>query len=342
MKNNIVFSHIRKTSLKHLLISAVFLLLSSCLVYFQPYDDIFFRKEVSSSAEAVEAYEAGARFVVVNPEVIYYTGYDLMKDGKIKGAYYYELSSADSCVFYLMDEAGDMEEYSYKTSGILVKFDKANGLFDNMLEMLSSSIEWNYEDLKEITSDIILVQADNDIWIYYVVFAFVAILMLYLTVMGISNLIYAIFPILHPAIRKIKRFYNYKSYKTLSEDLDYQLVTEVANAGGMFITENYFIHLGALYVNIVPLSEIVFVYKNSQLRNFVGMHFIIKYTLHIRGNEKFKCMCPGKKKEDADFILDYFAENYPDIINGYTDRNRRKAIKLIRQMKQENKKMRKA
>ena len=85
-----------------------------------------------------------------------------------------------------------------------------------------------------------------------------------------------------------KKFKNYESYSKLSDDLDYQVVTEVAAAGGMYITENYFIHLGKFYVNIVPLSEIVFVYKNSQIRDMHILYFKIKYNVHIKGNRKFR------------------------------------------------------
>lgn len=55
----------------------------------------------------------------------------------------------------------------------------------------------------------------------------------------------------------------------------------------------------------------------------------------MRGNKKFRCACPGKSKEDTDCILDYFNENYPDILNGYTDDNRKMAIKNYKEMKKE-------
>ena len=338
MNKNIVFSHIRKTSIKHLVISMVPLIIIFIILALIPFKEIFWSDYVNTAGDAVRAHQNGTTFITVNPEVIYYTGYDLMEDGKSKGAYYYEIQNDNKCIFYLMNEAKDTIESSYKSSGILVKFKKSNGLFDNMLEMLSKTIDWNYDGLKEITSDIILVQIDNVVWIYQVVFVILLIIILYLLYIVINSLLYSIFPVLHPAVRKIKRFLNYDSYKVLSEDLDYQVVTDVAHAGGMYITENFFIHLGNFYVNIVPLSEIVFVYENSQMRSLSGMHFKILYTLHLRGNKRFRCSCPGKTKEDADFILDYFAKNYPDILNGYTDENRKLAIDYMRKLKRDNKK----
>lgn len=336
MNKNIVLSHIRKTSIKHLVISVVPLLIIFIIFALIPFKELFWSDYVNTASEALKAHQNGSTFITVTPEVIYYTGYDLMEDRKSKGAYYYEIQDDNKCVFYLMNESEDIIENKYRDTGILVKFKKSNGLFDNMLEMLSKTIDWNYDGLKEITSDTILVQIDNVLWLYQLVFIILLMVILYLLYIVINNFLYSIFPILHPAVRKIKRFCNYDSYKALSEDLDYQVITDVAHAGGMYITENFFIHLGSFYVNIVPLSEVVFVYKNSQIKSLSKMHFKILYNLHLIGNRRFRCTCPGKTKEDTDFILDYFANNYPDILNGYTDENRRFAIYNIRKRKKEN------
>lgn len=339
MNKNIVFSHIRKNSIKHMFTVALPLALVILLYFVLPFREIFNMKIVSNAQAALREYEKGTTFVIVKPEVIYYSGYDLMEGDKCKGAYYYELSSDGKCVFYLLSEYTTMTEKNYKYSGKLMKFEKTDGLFDNMLGFLSTDLNWTYDDLKNMTSDVVLVDAENHIIMYYIGYGILVTLFAYFAILFVMNGIYTISPIFHPAVRKIKKFKNYESYSKLSDDLDYQVVTEVAAAGGMYITENYFIHLGKFYVNIVPLSEIVFVYKNSQIRDMHILYFKIKYNVHIKGNRKFRCACPGKNKEDADLILDYFAENYPHIINGYTDKNRKLAIKKIKELKMSNKKI---
>ena len=342
MNKNIVYSHIRKTSLKHLIIFIFPLGFLIALLFLIHFDEIFFREYADDAGKAVYANENGKTYVSINQSDLHYSGYDLMSGDNHKGAYYYEIVDNNQCVFVLLETDKNGKIITNLEKPVLVKFEKTDNLFDNMLKLMSEDINWNYEDLSKMTSKVVLVQIDNHVWIYYFVFVLLVINILYFTYVVVHNLLCIIFPILHQSVKRVKKFYGYSSFKKLSEDLDYQVLNENISAGGMHITDEFFIHLGSFYVNIVPLSEIIFVYKNSQLKNFFGLHFKILYTLHIRGNKKFRCACPGKTKEDADLILDYFANNYPDILNGYTDENRDAAIhkyKKMRKEKKHNKKM---
>lgn len=333
MNKSIVFSHIRKTSIKHFLLPIIPLGLAFFLLASLPFKEVFYPIEVSSSQEAIEQFHNGANYVIVNPEKIYYSGYDIMKGDTVDGVYYYDIASDSKCFFYYLDEAKGNIIEAGKNTGIFVKFEKSDGLFENMLELLSSTIDWDYNDLEKITVKEIMVQADNQIWKYQLTFAAILFIIVYCGCMFLSNMIYAIVPVLHPAIRRVKRYNKYKSYKAMSEDLDYQVVTDILEAGGMYITEKYFIHLGAFYVDIIPLNEIVFVYEHSKIRNFSNLHFKISYTLNVKGKKKFRCACPGKSKEDIDIIQQYFIDNMPNILVGYSDENRKATIENIKNRK---------
>ncbi len=333
MEKSIVFSHIRKNSVKHFILPIIPIVLATLLMFKLPYRDVFWPENVSSSEEAIKAYDNGKKYIVVSPSILYYSGYDVMSDGKSVGAYYYDISANNRCIFYLFDEATESSTLSFAGEDVLVKFVKADVLFDNMLELLSTDLNWDYSDLKAVTYTVILQEAKQDLWLYHLSFIALVMVVAYGAFVFLSNLIYAIVPVLHPSVRKIKRLMKYDSYKDLFTDLDYQVVTEVSNAGGMYITEKYFIHLGNFYVNIVPLSEIVFVYKHGQIKNFPDMHFKIRYTFHIIGNKRFRCSCPEKNREDVELMLEYFRDNYPDIINGYSDENRKLAQEAIKKNK---------
>ncbi len=335
MNKNIVYSHIRRTSLKHLVIFILplaFLITLLCVI---PFDEVFFSEYVEDAEKAVYAYENGKTYVSINPSNLYYSGYDLMVGDKHKGSYYYEIIDNKKCIFFLLENDAEGKKVELSQEPILVRFEHTDSLFDNMLNSMSDDINWNYEDLSKMTPEIVLVQMDSKVYLYYLVFIVLIANIVYFAYAVIHNLLCIVFPVLHQSVRRIKSFYGYSSFKKLSEDLDCQMINESISAGGMHITDGFFIHLGSFYVNIVPLSEILFVYKNSQLKNSFGLHFKILYTLHIRGNRKFRCACPGKSKEDADIILDYFAANYPDILNGYTDENRRNAIRKYKAMKKQ-------
>ena len=330
MNKGILFSKIRKNSVKHIIAYMIPLFVAFMLIYIIPYEDVFWPEVVYSSSEAANSLEDGAKYVYIKPEVIYYTGYDLKIGDKTKGSYYYELVDANHCYFFLMEEATDTEEKSYKQSGFLVKAEETDGLFDNMLEILSRDINWNYYDLKNITSSTIFVQANHERWIYYVSFLGLIVVAFVCMYVVCSNMIYCLEPYLHPAVRRIKKYVKYSNDEDMELDIDYQLVSDVADAGGMYITDKFFVHMGSFYIDIIPISEIVFVYKHSQRIGMPGAHFKLTYTVHILGKKRFKCSCPGKKKEDADLILDKFNEIYPEIINGYTEENKKEALKKIK------------
>lgn len=340
MEKSIVFSHIRKTSIRHFLLPIIPIVLATLLLVTLPYRELFWPQNVNTSKEAVKAYEAGSKYVSVQPDTLYYSGYDIVTDDdNVIGAFYYDISESNQCTFYLLEVDKSKRQETINKSTYLVKFENIDGLFDNMLELLATDLEWNYADLKKVTTPVVMIETHNEIWMYHGSFFALILVLTYGAYVFLSNLMYALVPVLHPAVRKIKKFMGYDSYKELSMDLDYQVVTEVSQAGGMYITEKYFIHLGSFYVNIVPLSEIVFVYKHGQLQNLPGMHFKIKYTFHVRGNKKFRCACPGKNKEDVEFILDYFRENFPDILNGYSDENKKLAQEAIKELKEKNRKV---
>ena len=98
-----------------------------------------------------------------------------------------------------------------------------------------------------------------------------------------------------------------------------QLATE-----DMFITEHYFIVTSPLGNAIVPIQEILWIYKHSTLHKFLWYHFSISYTLHITAKKHFYIRCPKNIKSDIDGIIDYLAEANHDILVGFSEKNRLK------------------
>ena len=96
-----------------------------------------------------------------------------------------------------------------------------------------------------------------------------------------------------------------------------QLATE-----DMFITEHYFIETSNYGVAILPIQEIIWIYKYSTLHKFLWHHFSISYTLHITANKRQYIHCPKNIKSDIDGIMDYLAEANHNILVGFSEENR--------------------
>ena len=138
----------------------------------------------------------------------------------------------------------------------------------------------------------------------------------------ILYLLYIKFPFLSPACQNLMVFGNpIRMLEEAEEELATlpQLATE-----DMFITEHYFI-LTSPYGNaIVPIQEILWIYKYSTLHKFLWYHFSISYTLHITANKHMYIHCPKNTKSDIDGIIDYLAEANHDILVGFNEENRLK------------------
>lgn len=83
-----------------------------------------------------------------------------------------------------------------------------------------------------------------------------------------------------------------------------------------------FIETSKYGIAIVPIREIIWVYKHSTLHKFFWYHFSISYTLHITANKHLYIHCPKNIKSDIDGIMDYLAEANHDILVGFSEENR--------------------
>ena len=104
---------------------------------------------------------------------------------------------------------------------------------------------------------------------------------------------------------------------------DLQLATE-----DMFITEHYFIETSIYGNAIIPIDQIIWIYKYSTLHKFFWYHFSISYTLHISANRHLYIQCPKNIKSDIDGIMDYLAEANHNILVGFNEKNRLEVQKI--------------
>ena len=96
----------------------------------------------------------------------------------------------------------------------------------------------------------------------------------------------------------------------------------------MFITEHYFIETAIYGTAIIPIDQIIWIYKYSTLHKFFWYHFSISYTLHISANKHLYIQCPKNIKSDIDGIMDYLAEANHNILVGFNEKNRLEVQKI--------------
>lgn len=330
-KINILWQ-IRILSLQHMISPAIIITVAFLLLNTIDFDSVFSPTLYRSSFDAYSAYTRGSDNVTVTIKTLRYTGYNIMRGEKVVSVYYYDLSS-ERCMFYKLDMNYNSIEDIPKTLNdvtISARFKEPDGLARSMMESFAqSSIDWTYEGLMSITFPVIMDEREYDPNLYYILHSFITVSVFYGLYLTAVNIILMLAPYLHPAYLKIKPYYKNISYfkmiDLINDEFDKNILVM---AGGMYITESYFINLGRHEVSIMPLDQIVLSYEHGKLFSFFGIHVKINHTLYFRGFKNISILASRQESTNVTIITDYIREKYPNIIWGHTKENM-KAYKQI-------------
>lgn len=254
-----------------------------------------------------------------------FTGYTKKTFGRVAGYFYYvENPEKNECCIALLSpsscEQGLPEIESVQIRGKILS---ADGPYEELLENLAGDLAWTASGIRSKTCPFYLSEPD---------FRYGSGMFLFLLLSGscaaaacsaLLCLAYMKRPDLAPFCRKLRHFGNPKKLLEAAEE-ELATLPQLAT-DDMFITEHFFIELSKYGIAIVPIAEMVWIYKHSTLHKLFGHHFSISYTLHIVARHRVGIDCPKNIKSDIDGIIDYLAEANHDILVGFSEENRRKA-----------------
>ncbi len=300
----------------------VYLLLLLILWFVFPLGEMFAPPRFSDTDTLESVYEDGTEYVNVTFENLTFTGYTTTRFGSTNGYYYYG-TKGDSCFIVLLSpstcEEGLPTIESVTTNCRIVE---SRDSYEDLLELIAADLDWTLEGIRNQLPPCYFSEPDcnpsTNLLLFFVYFG----TMLYAIICLVRYRLFMQFPFLAPACQNLIVFGNPKEQlEEAEEELATlpQLATE-----DMFITEHYFIMTSPYGNAIVPINEILWVYKYSTLNKFLWYHFSISYTLHITANKHFFIQCPKNIKSDIDGIIDYLAEANHDILVGFTEENRMK------------------
>lgn len=328
-----MYSHVRKVCLKRMIWPLFPIIVSVALLLLIPFENMLKPIKVSTVQQAIEAVEGGHEYIELTIPRLVYSGYDYMRDSDVYGSYFYELVDDEACVFFLMEP---MDEESYQSVmnnvNVRVKVIETNGIFDNMLEMFSNVIDWTAEGVTGITKPYVLSQINYHFNIYLLIYLLVIASFIYGATLFLYNLILVIAPWMCPKVLYPKAQYDGNLFKidSFMEKVVAQMNDAKLDDGGMYITEDFFVNISKSDFCIVPIEKIKFAYEHSTLKSFLGMHLDVTYTLHLKCSNLVRYHVTKKTLEQANNILEYFKENHPEILIGYTNENKELARTLIK------------
>lgn len=298
----------------------IYLILLLALWIFSPISKMVFPEKADSKDDLESLYEEDVSYVDTKISNLYFSGYTKTRFGLTSGYYYYT-KRGDECIIVLLSPSTS-EEGLPKISSLQIKgrLAKSDRTMKELLTKLSKDLDWTEEGITSKVSPYYISEPDcRNFGSYLLLFLYFASL-LYALISLILAVTYYRFPVLSPPVTQLSRFG--KPAELLAEAEEELATLPQLATDDMFITEHYFIETSKYGIAIVPIQEIIWVYKHSTLHKFFWYHFSISYTLHITANKHLYIHCPKNIKSDIDGIIDYLAEANHNILVGFNEENR--------------------
>ena len=288
---------------------------------------------MNEAASSEERYQLGylyshkQKYVSVTLQNLYFTGYRKEWLGHTDGYYYYTLLD-DDCLIVLLDPESCQQGIStIEEITISAEILQNAATEDRLLEHLAEDLSWSKAGITQNFSEYMLSEPDCNDWITNLLRWFI-ILSVFMAVLGlVLNLLFIAFPVLSPPVQRLRGYTLHLGRMLAEAEEELATLPQLATED-MFITEHYFIETSSFGIAIVPISEIIWIYKYSTLHKLLWHHFSISYTLHITAKHRRYIRCPKNIKSDIDGIIDYLSEANHDILVGFSEENRQKVEEL--------------
>ncbi len=307
-----ISKRIRSIYRKNMIVPVVFLCFAAFLYFYSDVRSFVFP----------EAYRADApeEYSVVTFRDLRFTGYTESILGLTDGYYYYTVVGGELSLVLLSPETAGGGLPLLDETVIRCKRMPFGELQGDVVSLIAKDLGISEESSKMSFSSWFFNEPDY----HYEVGVLLFILLILFSVYAVYELIKCIvivrFPHMAPPIRMLKRYGDPKKLLRRAE-VELLSLPQLATED-LFITEHFFIEVSARDVALVPIDEIVWVYKHSTLHKFLWYHFSITYTLSITANRHLYIQCPKNIKSDIDGIIDYLAEANHNILVGFSEENR--------------------
>lgn len=312
--------HIRRVYLKRLLSPIIYLGILASLWLFLPLADTLFPQHLNSPDSLTALSKSRSSYIETELDNLYFTGYTSTLLGQTSGYYYYTLWEKQ-CVIVLLSprtcEEGLPHIDSVQIRGRVME---ENTGYAALLDHLASDLNWTRDGISKKVLSCFISEPAFRLGFTRFFFGVYTLTGAYALVRLLLNILYICLPVLCPACRRLGLF-GKPAVLLAQAETELATLPQLATED-MFITEHYFIVLANYGIAIVPIAEMLWIYKYSTLHKILWYHFSISYTLHITANKHLYIQCPKNMKSDIDGIIDYLSEANHNILVGFSEENR--------------------
>ena len=320
--DHLITKKIRTMYFKRLTPPIIFIIVVVLLWYLIPIHGLFFPQTVDTKTSLKILSEQGESSIKMTFPTLYFTGYTSTVAGQTSGYYYYSLWHDQFVVVQLTPKTCEQGLPSIQGCEVTGYLQKENDSYQQLITNLSADLKWTDEGMKAKFGQYYISEPSYVSWPAITFRIFFLASLIFSSIYLLLNLLYGCFPIFSPSCRKLGRFGKANELLAQAEE-ELSTLPQLATED-MFITETFFIVLAPNGIAVIPIKDILWVYKYSTLHNFLWFHFEISYTLHITATNHFYIQCPKNIKSDIDGIMDYLTEANHEILAGFNEENRKK------------------
>ncbi len=302
----------------------IYLLFAAILWACVPIHPVIFPTDLVSVSDMKDFFDRNELYVSTTLEDLKFTGYTKTRYNQTVGYYYY-LNNTDKnecCIVLLSPTTCEQGLPQIDKISVRSKILYADKNYQTLLTNLSADLEWTALGISTKVSSYYLSEPDFGYFqgLFLIIlltassaFAFISVAL---------SILYILCPHFAPPCRVLRPFGKPKELLAQAEE-ELATLPQLATED-MFITEHFFIEISRYGIALVPIQEIIWIYKHSTLHKLFWYHFSISYTLSITANNRIYIHCPKNIKSDIDGIIDYLSEANHDILVGFNEANRQK------------------
>lgn len=322
MSINYIFSKIRRQTISASVIPCLLFTLFVLLGLHYPFGQIFFPHKISDISLLEEAYTTHTEYIIFDDITLHYTGYNSMENGTITGKYFYAIEK-NKCFFFLLNSKEAMESGNITTlHNLRLSLVPVTPNYNTLITELSKDMEWSSTHLSE-TAPAFLAVENHTIFFYSVVFALLlgwftiylgSILLIHLIVLIHPKFHKGLFPKCSPKTRE--NMLSKLTAELCENTLKVQYVS--SDKRDFFLTESFIINFSPYHTHIIPLTDIIWIYKHIPLTNKKHWDVPGKYTLHLLLKNGQHIPFKNYDETHANALIALLSNKNPDLLTGYS------------------------
>lgn len=323
-----ILQSIRHIYQKRLFLPAVYLLFLLSLWFTTPVSELAFPQHVSATIPFRELGGGRTSYLATTLTDLHFTGYAQKILGYTNGYYYYTFQKG-RCILALLAPAtcGDGMPQIARLD-VRVRILRNFEDYDALTQRLAEDLEWTASGIRSQVPDYLLSEPGFHKLLSFLLLAVYFAGGAYAFGSLLAFTVYLLFPALAPPCRKLGKYGDAKKLLALAEE-EFTSMPRAVSAD-VYLTQNFLISFSQEQAVIVPVHEIVWIYKNVKLRRFFGHSLSVSYLLYIQAGKQARICYQQMEESEMDHLAEELKAANKDILTGLNEGNRRKVREIFR------------